>query len=175
MTHEPAGVPHGAILFGGGAVQSKNPLRSLDGVRESLRRIKVLMGLRAIALFDDALTNLYATSEDSPDAFWNIFPMSPCWSFDREAWHRDLRSRNGEVCHECTCNVRHIAKGYLIHDRWIVMIMLEEAQPLEAIERTWLIPVVLRDLPPKLSVRRRGGAEPLHASVGIPVWWVRGE
>jgi hypothetical protein len=155
-------------------MESKTPSRGLNAVKKTLCQSKVQMGIRSVAVFDGNFTNLYATSEESPDAFWDIFSTSPCWSFDHDAWQRELRSRGGSVCHECTCRIRHTADGYLLHDRWIVLIMFEASMPSETLEYVSVIPILLKDLLPKTRPRRRGGTGPLHASVGIPVWWVRG-
>jgi hypothetical protein len=95
-------------------MESEAPMGGIDAMEETLRRLKAEGGVRAITLFDGDLAALYATSETSPEAFWDIFATSPCWSFDREAWHRDLRSRSGITSHECTCGVHHTSDGYLI-------------------------------------------------------------
>lgn len=149
------------------------PMGGLDAMEETLRGLKAEGGVRAITLFDGDLAALYATSEKSPEAFWGIFATSPCWSFDREAWHRDLRSRGGITSHECTCGGHHTCDGYLIHDRWILMIMFEAFTSWEAFRHTWFILVTVQRLLPKSGARRRGGTGPLEARVGIPVWWVR--
>src|SRR5262245_45987480 len=95
----------------------------LDMVRHTLRTIKKGMNARAVGVFDDDLATMYATTEASPEAFWDVFSTTPCWSFDRQRWYRELRSSAiGEVRHECACPVRHTTDGYLIHGRWVLMI-----------------------------------------------------
>jgi hypothetical protein len=148
-------------------------LALLEALREGL-------GAQGVGLFDDDR----ADPARQPPNFWDAFEERPCSEIDWGTWYRQLRY-SGRVETTCGCGGGHHLMGFLMHDRWALLIVappsLEEsvaaaitssvkalaAQLPPAKKPDPLQPPVLRDEDER---KPAPGSEP--GSGGL-LWWVR--
>jgi hypothetical protein len=92
----------------------------LDALRDGI-------GAEALGLFDDdrgdrAADGDAATARLGEPNFWEAFDGLPCAEVDWRSWYRRLRS-DGQVESTCSCGQAHRLSGYLIHDRWALLLV----------------------------------------------------
>jgi hypothetical protein len=86
-------------------------LALLEALREGL-------GAQGVGLFDDDR----AEPNRQPPNFWDAFEQRPCAEIDWRGWYQELR-QSGRVDTTCGCGGQHRLLGYLIHDRWALLIV----------------------------------------------------
>ena len=90
---------------------------------EVLALIEVLrdsFGAEQVALFDDDRGDPLGNT--GAFAFWDAFDQPRCQGMSWNAWYRSLRE-NGRVGSICGCEPGHRVDGFLIHGRWVLLLM----------------------------------------------------
>jgi hypothetical protein len=138
----------------------------LEALREGL-------GAAGVGLFDDDR----AEPHHQPPNFWDAFDQRPCAEIDWTAWYQELRAR-GRVETTCGCGGRHHLLGFLIHDRWALLVVAPpslEASVAAAIASS--VKALTAQLPPaKAPSDVLTAGEPEDAAPtksGGLLWWVR--
>ena len=145
----------------------------LDALRGSV-------GALAVGLFDDQRGAIAPGGE--PVSFMDAFPDLdlPCLDVDWRSFYGELGARR-EANAACTCPRGHRLAGSLLHDRWIVLCVLE-GEP--SLAETGVETSTLKILATLLPARRAPvsvpvgddaeGADGLRlGATGAPIWWVR--
>ena len=83
----------------------------LEALREGL-------GAAGVGLFDDDR----ADPGRQPPNFWDAFDERPCGEIDWVNWYRELRATE-RVETTCGCGGQHHLLGFLIHDRWALLMI----------------------------------------------------
>lgn len=83
----------------------------LEALREGL-------GATGVGLFDDDR----ADPGRQPPNFWDAFETRDCGEIDWVAWYQTLRAQE-RVETSCGCGGRHQLLGFLIHDRWALLVI----------------------------------------------------
>ena len=142
-------------------------LALLEALREGL-------GAQGVGLFDDDRAD---PGRQSPN-FWDAFEERPCAEIDWTSWYRGLRQHQ-RVETTCGCGGNHHLLGFLIHDRWALLIVAPpslEASVAAAIASS--VKALAAQLPPARKPDPHG---PPAASIesepaehgGALLWWVR--
>jgi hypothetical protein len=143
-------------------------LALLEALREGL-------GAQGVGLFDDDR----ADPGRQPPNFWDAFEERPCAEIDWGSWYRLLR-HDGRVDTTCGCGGGHRLLGFLMHDRWALLIVAPpslDASVAAAI--TSSVRALAAQLPPGKQPDPRAPAVPevdesLRSSgSGGLLWWVR--
>lgn len=145
----------------------------LEGLRHGL-------GADAVGLFDD---DRAGGEGDEPGLdFWDSFGDQPCAPADWVGWYRTLRAE-GRVDTTCRCGGAHRLRGFMVHDRWALLLVVPAALPLEGAAAIASSLRALSDvLPGAMTPDEARQAElarelegPSHAppATDAPVWWVR--
>lgn len=152
----------------------------LDALRDGI-------GAEALGLFDDDRGDRPSDGDapgPSPASgepnFWEAFDGLPCAEVDWRSWYRQLRSE-GQVESTCSCGQAHRLSGYLIHDRWALLLVTSHTwQPGAAAAVSSSVKLLADKLP--LAHKRDPMAVELqarlHAVDSEPpapgaMWWVR--
>jgi hypothetical protein len=136
------------------------------------------IGAEAVGLFDDDRAELHAASHPTHPNFWEAFGGLPCLDGDWSAFYLELRT-NKRVETTCACGAGHRLCGYLVHDRWALLVVAHQALiPGAPTVAASALKVLSGMLPParKREVAAQiiaAGGEPTPTQTGIPVWWVR--
>jgi hypothetical protein len=166
-----------------------------EGVAAVLEALREGMGAEALGLFDDDRAELAASSVvpgagDPEQAthkpalnFWQAFhDLSggelACGPLDWATWYSQLRSHKRAEA-PCTCGGGHKVMGFLIHDRWALLVVASPdldsgavaalSSSLKALDEKLppaMKPALDARAVPYLDRERQGGG-------GAPVWWVR--
>ena len=118
----------------------------LDALRDGI-------GAEALGLFDDDRGDRAEdAAEASPAAgepnFWEAFDGLPCAEVDWRSWYRRLR-QDGQVESTCSCGQAHRLSGYLIHDRWALLLVTSHTwQPGAAAAVSSSVKLLSDKLPP---------------------------
>lgn len=133
-----------------------------EGVLALLESLRDGLGAQSVGLFDDDR----ADPERPTGAlnFWDAFDERPCADIDWEAWYRELRTRE-RVETTCGCGGEHRLCGYLIHERWALLLV---APPALAPGGAAAIASSLRALAARLPPGK-GQADHLHHDAGATV------
>jgi hypothetical protein len=142
-------------------------LALLEALREGL-------GAQGVALFDDDR----ADPDRQPPNFWDAFEQRPCAEIDWATWYSQLR-QHGRVDTTCGCGGAHRLLGYLIHDRWALLIVAPPSLHASvAAAITSSVKALAAQLPPaKKPDPQMPQPEPEEPRVpqgtGGLLWWVR--
>jgi hypothetical protein len=143
-------------------------LALLEALREGL-------GAQGVALFDDDR----ADPNREPPNFWDAFEQPPCAEIDWTAWYSQLRA-DGRVDTICGCGGQHRLLGYLMHDRWALLVVAPpdwHASVAAAI--TSSVKALAAQLPPAKKVDPQMPHVPETEEWRVPqgsgglLWWVR--
>src|SRR3954462_10334480 len=109
----------------------------LEALREGL-------GAAGVGLFDDDR----ADSGRQPPNFWDAFDERPCADIDWVSWYRELRARE-RVETTCGCGGRHHLLGFLMHERWALLIVVPPSLHASvAAAIAWSVKALAAQLPP---------------------------
>jgi hypothetical protein len=147
-------------------------------VEEIVAALKDGIEAAGVGVFDDDCGVMFATSEASTKAFWNVLRGMAC-SRNWGAWYRDLRTAKHMVA-GCACGGEHALHAFVLLERWVVLVLFDgPPQPYaDAVMASAmrllgeLLPSErIAGKPPRRGPRGGGGGE--SARLGIPLWWVR--
>ncbi len=144
----------------------------LDALREGL-------GAEALALFDDDRAEPDAASDPGQLSFWDAFAGLPCVELDWRDHYAALRTTKRFEA-TCACAERHRIDGFLIHDRW-VLILVRPAQLTAGAVAVYMsgIGALADRLPPgkppegPSDAWYREPSQPKAGGARLPIWWVR--
>jgi hypothetical protein len=139
-----------------------------EGVVVLLEALREGIGAVSVGLFDDDRGD--PEREPSPPNFWEAFEDRPCARIDWDAWYRELR-KGERVETTCGCGEDHQLCGYLIHDRWALLVVAPPSLHAGgAVAIASSIRALAEYLPPG-KTRDRG--TPATTTTQEPVmWWV---
>jgi hypothetical protein len=154
-------------------------------VRSVLDALRDGIGAEALGLFDDDRGDRAEdAAEASPAAgepnFWEAFDGLPCAEVDWRSWYRRLR-QDGQVESTCSCGQAHRLSGYLIHDRWALLLVTSHTwQPGAAAAVSSSVKLLSDKLPPAhrrdplaVELQARFDAEDQGQQAPGAMWWVR--
>jgi hypothetical protein len=105
---------------------SKRPHRLEPSERQEVMAVVDALrdgiGAEAVGLFDDDRAQLHASSHPAHPNFWEAFGGLPCLEGDWSSWYLELRT-NKRVDTTCACGAGHRLCGYLVHDRWALLVV----------------------------------------------------
>jgi len=154
-----------------------------------LEALRMGLGADSVGLFDDDRAEAEperAAAAGGALNFWDSFGERPCAEIDWEGWYRTLRA-DKRVDTTCRCGGQHRLCGFLIHGRWILLLVVPPELPAGgAVTIASSLRALAEKLPPAMTPdeqRQAGlGAEPsveetapvnsVPALAG-PIWWVR--
>jgi len=147
-----------------------------EGVLALLETLAQGWGAQGIGLFDDDRADPDSFDGLSALDFWDAFRERPCAEIDWAVWYRELRL-NGRVETACGCGAGHRVRGFLIHDRWaLLLVAAASLNPGGAATITSSLRALADRLPPartpeERALLKRYEAEPdsLEANVEPPV------
>ena len=160
-----------------------------EGVLALLEALRMGLGADSVGLFDDDRAEAEperAAAAGGALNFWDSFGERPCAEIDWEGWYRTLRA-DKRVDTTCRCGGQHRLCGFLIHGRWILLLVVPPELPAGgAVTIASSLRALAEKLPPAMTPdeqRQAGlGAEPsveetapvnsVPALAG-PIWWVR--
>lgn len=133
----------------------------LEALREGL-------GAVSVGLFDDDRGD--PGQEPSPPNFWQAFEEQACARIDWDDWYRQLR-QDQRVETRCGCGADHQLCGFLIHDRWALLVV---APPTLHAGGAAATASSVRALAEKLPPGRPRDPATVTAAAGDPqvIWWV---
>lgn len=155
-----------------------------EGVLALLDALRAGSGAEAVGLFDDDRADGRAGRQ--PPNFWDAFGELPCAGLDWQGFYGALKSE-GSVDLRCSCGVAHRLHGFLLHGRWVLLLV---SPPVLAAGAPAVITSTLKALSAKLPPARpesgpgaavvldddddgfADGPSRVPAS-GAPLWWVR--
>jgi len=134
------------------------------------------LGAQGVGLFDDDR----ADPNRQPPNFWDAFEQRPCAEIDWGSWYRHLRD-HGRVDTTCGCGGEHRLLGYLIHDRWALLIVAPPSLHASvAAAITSSVKALAAQLPPAEKVDPAQPRDPaaeeeprVPVGTGGLLWWVR--
>jgi hypothetical protein len=144
-------------------------------VEALLAALREGMGAEAVGLFDDDRGQLRAASAPAHPSFWEAFEGLGCVDVDWPSWYETLRARK-RVEIACTCGRAHRLFGYLIHDRWVLLLVASATLAPGAAGVASSALKVLADTLPPARDRKRDAPHPEGepaGGAGPPLWWVR--
>lgn len=142
-----------------------------EGVVALLEALREGLGAVSVGLFDDDRSDP-ERGDPSPPNFWDAFEGRACAGIDWEVWYRQLR-RDQRVETRCGCGADHQLCGFLIHDRWALLVVAPPAlHPTGAAAIASSLRALAAKLPPgrppdPASVTAAGSGDPQL------MWWVR--
>jgi hypothetical protein len=151
-----------------------------DGVLALLETLRNGLGALGVGLFDDDRAGPDPESPLGALNFWDAFDEGPCAAIDWDTWYRDMR-KHGRVATTCGCGEAHHLCGFLIYDRWALLLV---APPALVSSGAAAIASSLRALADKLPPARTAAEReaiaayedepaPSRARADGPTWWVR--
>jgi hypothetical protein len=143
-----------------------------ESVLALLQALREGLGAQGVALFDDDR----AEPHRLPPNFWDAFEERPCAEIDWYHFYRDLRASE-RVDTTCGCGGAHRLLGFLIHDRWALLIVAPPSgQPGVAAAIASSVKALAAQLPPAREPLALAEPEeergPAAGSGGL-LWWVR--
>jgi hypothetical protein len=143
-----------------------------ERVMALLETLREGLGAQGVGLFDDDRSE----PDRPPPDFWDAFDQRPCAEINWAAWYTTLRA-HGRVETRCGCGGEHHLLGFLIHQRWALLIVAPpslEASVAAAIASS--VKALTAQLPPAKApsdVLNSGDGERPAPTSGRPLWWVR--
>jgi hypothetical protein len=142
-------------------------LALLEALRDGL-------GAQGVGLFDDDRADPHRQAALN---FWDAFDERPCGEIDWDAWYRELKTSE-RVETTCGCGGGHRLCGFLIHDRWALLLVAPPSLPSQG---AGAIASSLKALAARLPpAKERQDATPPRepAAAAAPgsgglLWWVR--
>jgi hypothetical protein len=161
-------------------VESRKAWRNRDpsageGVVALLAALREGLGAVSVGLFDDDRADPQA--EASPPNFWDAFEHRPCARIDWDGFYRALR-KDERVETPCGCGAGHQLCGFLIHDRWALLVVVPPSpSPGGAAAIASSLRALAARLPPGKTRDQKGTAGAGPGSAGEPpvMWWVSKE
>jgi hypothetical protein len=95
-----------------------------EGVLALLEALREGVGADGVGLFDDDRAD--PSQQASLVNFWHAFDGKLCAAMNWDEWYRDLRE-NKRVETACVCGGAHHLHGFLIHDRWALLLVAPPA------------------------------------------------
>jgi hypothetical protein len=147
-----------------------------EGVLALLETLREGLGAQGVGLFDDDR----AEPNHQPPNFWDAFEQRPCAEIDWGSWYRQLRY-HGRVETTCGCGGQHHLLGYLIHERWALLIVAPPSWHTSvAAAITSSVKALAAQLPPGKKPDPNLPPEPEDDEDSSPptgtgglLWWVR--
>jgi hypothetical protein len=90
-----------------------------EGVAAVLEALREGMGAEALGLFDDDRAEPH---DEAALNFWQAFTDLPCGALDWGPWYAELRGEKRAQT-VCACGGGHQILGFLIHDRWALLVV----------------------------------------------------
>jgi hypothetical protein len=142
-----------------------------EGVLALLEALRDGAGAQAVGLFDDDRSD---PGQTTPPNFWDAFDERPCADIDWSGWYGELRSQQ-RVETICGCGAAHHLCGFMIHDRWALLLVAPATLPSGAAA---VIASTVRALSDRLPPGRERPAHELSDRppadpAGGLLWWVR--
>jgi hypothetical protein len=157
-------------------VESRKAWRNRDisageGVVALLEALREGLGAVSVGLFDDDRAD--PEGEPSPPNFWDAFEGRDCARIDWDGWYRQLRETQ-RVETACGCGGGHQLCGFLIHERWALLVV---APPALHAGGAAAIASSLRALAAKLPPGKPQDPTTVTAAASDPqlMWWVSKE
>jgi hypothetical protein len=157
-----------------------------EGVLAVLDALRTGIGAEAIGLFDDDRAETGAGRAQTPPNFWDAFGELPCAGLDWRAFYLELKTTRS-VDLRCACEVGHRLHGFLLHGRWVLLLVAPPAlAPGAAAVIASAVKALADKLPPARPEGTTGAGTPHPADDdgfadapsrmpvgGAPLWWVR--
>ncbi len=153
--------------------------KSEPGVREAvaavLEALRESLTAEALGLFDDDRAD--GTGPPGLD-FWQAFTDLPCCALDFAPFYASLR-RDSRAESTCACGRGHQVLGYLIHDRWVLLLIAPPRLDSGAVAAlSSSLRALGEKLPPGCKPALDGQQVPYlererAGGGGAPIWWVR--
>ena len=153
-----------------------------EGVVAILDALRAGIGAEALGLFDDDRAELSPLQKDAQLNFWEAFGDLPCIRLDWNHWYVELKASKS-VATACACGQGHRVQGFLIHDRWALLMVAPAtlgdggaAVVLSAIKALSdkLPPAKGPSFEPVSDDELAAGDVPTLPGAGAgPLWWVR--
>ena len=175
-----------ASLF---VVESRKAWRNRDasageGVLALLEALRLGLGAESVGLFDDDRAEPERDGPGGTLNFWDSFGERPCAEIDWEAWYRTLHT-DKRVDSTCRCGGDHRLCGFLIHGRWILLLVAPPVLPAGgAVAIASSLRALAEKLPPAMTPDERRqvslgsdpsdeASAPADQALAGPIWWVR--
>jgi hypothetical protein len=149
-----------------------------EGVLAVLDALRTGIGAEAIGLFDDDRAELDDGRAQAPPNFWDAFGELPCAARDWRGFYLALKA-DRSVDLRCGCSVGHRLHGFLLHGRWVLLLVAPPAlAPGAAVVIASAVKALADKLPPARPEPVTGAAGAADApsrglAGGAPLWWVR--
>lgn len=151
-----------------------------EGVLALLEALRNGAGAENAGLFDDDRADPVPGPGGAALNFWDAFDPPPCAAIDWDQWYRELKT-NDRVETLCGCGQAHRLCGFLIHGRWVLLLVVPSSLPgggAAAIASS--LRALAAKLPPARSEQERrealrydGETASAAGASGGPAWWVR--
>ena len=135
----------------------------------------------SVGLFDDDRADPSAgPGQGGALNFWDAFDLPPCAAIDWDQWYWRLKT-DDRVETTCGCHPAHRLCGFLIHRRWVLLLVVPASLPGDgAAAIASSLRALAAQLPPARSEQERadsarydGDPAASGAVSGAPAWWVR--
>ena len=153
-----------------------------EGVLALLEVLRNGAGAESAGLFDDDRADPVSGPRGGALNFWDAFDLPPCATIDWDQWYRELKTSD-RVETLCGCAEAHRLCGFLIHGRWLLLLVVPASLPGDGAAAIASSLRLLADqLPPARTDRERREAERYDGDTssaaaagasGGPAWWVR--
>ena len=152
-----------------------------EGVVAVLDALRDGIGAEALGLFDDDRAELDAAGQPEQLNFWEAFGGLPCVQLDWARWYGALKA-DGRVESPCACGEGHRVQGFLIHERWALLVVAPATlSPGAAASILSSVKALTEKLPPAKKPAKKPALgepelpvpDPGRFASGAPLWWVR--
>ncbi len=153
-----------------------------DGVAALLEVLRKGIGAESVGLFDDDRADPVPGAPGSALNFWDAFDLPPCAAIDWDRWYCEVKTHD-RVETSCGCDPPHRLCGFLIHGRWVLLLVVPASLPGDgAAAFASSLRALAAKLPPARSEQERReiarydgqpNAACASGASGAPAWWVR--
>jgi hypothetical protein len=152
-----------------------------EGVMALLEALRRGAGAESVGLFDDDRADpVPGPGPGGALNFWDAFDLPPCAAIDWDQWYLQVRT-DERVETTCGCEPPHRLCGFLIHGRWVLLLVMPASLPGDgAAAIASSLRALAAQLPPAQTAQERADAarydgDPTSSSAvtGAPTWWVR--